>query len=177
MRSSTCMPRQMHDLCWRGSVQGGDGSGGVPQGDTRTQPHLPVTNVWILNQSCCCWPLGQHSVSVAAELCSSHKRLWEKHVTNFTCLNKHFLSFLTSLYSTCITITIVSRHFIEPPSLTLNKRWRLRRKSSGGDKAGPTDRTRRRRYVTVVVWKPGDGDLGQQGQRSLLLLLWLDFSF
>lgn len=138
-----------HLLCWRGSVQGCDGSGGVPQGDTRTQPRLPVT-------------MSEYSITAAAG------DLWADTaaaavfvgVTRATCtfLNKHFRSFLTCLYSTCITIMIVSRRFSESPSLTPNKRWRLRTKSSGGDKAGPTDKKRRRHYVTVVVWKPGDGD-------------------
>lgn len=87
----------MHDLCWRGSVQGSDGSGGVPQGDTRTQLHLPVTNVWILNQSCCCcWPLGQHSVSVAAELCSSQAVVGETR-DKFHLLEQTF-SFLFDLF-------------------------------------------------------------------------------
>lgn len=43
-KSWICMLRKMHHvLCWRDSVQERDGSGGVPQGDERTQPHLPVT--------------------------------------------------------------------------------------------------------------------------------------
>lgn len=95
-----------------------------------------------------------------------------KH-TNSTYWNTHThsRSVLTCLHDTCVTITIVSRRSTEGPSLTPEQAPTEEELRGRYRQDGRTDRKRTRCYVAVVVWKAGVGDLGQRGQRSLLLLL------